>query len=92
LSSKVARVLKDSQFPLFGNVSIILTLASKWGCDRNSHHTCTAILKLSSQSTINKQTIYKQKCLELSSNRGQTCFTCTTNKETINKNMHKKYE
>jgi hypothetical protein len=35
LSSKVAGVPKDSQFPLFGSVSHILTLASNWGCDRN---------------------------------------------------------
>jgi hypothetical protein len=33
-SSKIARVPEDSQFPLFGSVSLILTLASKCGCNR----------------------------------------------------------
>jgi len=39
LSSKVAKVSEDSKFPLlgtFGSVSLILTLASKWGCDKTS--------------------------------------------------------
>jgi hypothetical protein len=33
-SSEVAGIPEDSQFPLFGSVSFIFTLASKWGCDR----------------------------------------------------------
>ncbi len=32
-SSEVAGVPEDSNFPLFGSVNLILTLASKWGWD-----------------------------------------------------------